>query len=324
MRFQREQFVKNGTLGIAMVTAMGALLVMFDSTASAHGTFSEKQRVRKTNFVDKGNPAVLPQEGEDFDFDYPFNIIWETAIKNYDNFPPALGVDEWRSDVAIGVYSVLRGNKDYDVFQYDKFDPAPHIFSGYPIVAYCKVYEKFQPAVALAGPLGTTNIFGQEVFSAPPDDFPADIVAALPEGYGVKVVTHSGDTRTRTTYNSHHANIEWFLPLGIWDGECIEGLGDLEATNEQRVSDGLEPCDPSNTIFETIATPGTYYYIVYDAKNSQGYHRRKARGQKFMWDYTFITGTTDAFTPFDWARNFARASESNFGAQISNVCRLPQ
>jgi hypothetical protein len=305
---------------IVTVAMICLLVTAFVGTAAAHGVMNEKQRIRKTNFDDKGNPDVIPETGEDFTFEDPFDIIEQTAHKFFMFHPmfgfPMMVVDYYRPNLAIAVASVLRGTDDYDVFAYHKSDTTPQLMSAYPMTAYCRVYQGFQPTVALAGPLDTVNVDGELVFGAP-TGLPQNIVDALPEGYGVKVVNYQGDPKARTSYYNHHTENEWYLPAGIWDPECMEGLNDIDATNAARVAAGLEPCHTDNAINETIAIPGDYYYIVYHGQTPAD------DGEKFMWDYTLVTGTVDDYTSYDWSRVFGRDEEMNHGAQISNVCKLP-
>lgn len=306
-------------LSLATITlAMGAI----STSAFAHSTFSEKERARKANFKDNGNPMVAPQEGEDFDFEHPFDITQQTAHKTYVPYPPFEITQYPRPDVAIGVDSTLRGKKDFDVFQYEKFGTDTQIFSAYPIVPYCRNIQNFHPEIALAGPVDTVGDDGDLVFTDDINDLPDDVADALPDGYGVKIVDYNGAAlKDRPTYYSPHAFNMWYLPEGIHDGECIEGLDDLEGINAIRTAAGEPACEVDNTIYEKISVPGTYYYIVWH-KGADKKGKGK-RGKNYRFDYTLVTGTIDSFQAYDWGRVFARAGESSWGADLSYNCKLP-
>ncbi|NRB38044.1 MAG: hypothetical protein HRU20_06190 [Pseudomonadales bacterium] len=320
--FVKKPLAKSITLAATTIVLTAAAASTF-----AHSTFTENERTRVGNFADRGNPHTLPQPGDDFDFATPFDIQLENALKINVPYPPFEIPTTFRPNVASAIGSALLGRDDYDVFKFTKMDAEPFVFSAYPLVPFCDYAENFQPVIAFAGPLHTVDTNGQPVFSPVPADFPAEAAANLPEGYGVKIIEHEGELKTRDAYHSPHGNNAWFLPQGIVDAGCIEGLGDIEATNASRAEIGLEACDASNTILETISIPGEYFYIVYHAdhaKPTKGWgYGLSPNDSNYKWDYSLVTGTQDAFEGYDWARVFARDGIQGFGATNSHTCKLP-
>lgn len=132
----------------------------------------------------------------------------------------------------------------------------------YASAQYCRRFKYFAPTSALLGPLKVTGANNNTIFTADHDDLPFDI----PEGYGALVKRHPSIDRhyRRNYYCSPHTLQCLFLPTGIIDGGCIEGLKNIDAANAERALEGLEPCDDQHVINVLIDTQALYYGVVWD------------------------------------------------------------
>lgn len=275
-------------------------IVILCTLVTAHDSASEAQRVRTSNREDTDVwPAALD---EDYSWEYPADVMQSTK--------PLLGVDipafgppysaiygDARPELGIVFRSMLlhEGREgffrthatasDVDWYKIDLSDAdvTDINLTFYATSQYCKRFRYFVPSSALLGPLDVTDANGNVIFTTD-NDLPFD----LPDGYGALVKKHpiiNRDDR-RNYYCSPHTLQCLFLPEGIIDGGCIEGLKDLDATNAERALEGLAPCDDTHVINVPIDTQAVYYGVIWDDDYQDRWNLEN--------DYMFLYGTREA------------------------------
>ncbi|KAG9296782.1 hypothetical protein G9A89_002179 [Geosiphon pyriformis] len=289
-----------------------SFLILLPTICFAHLPFYEPERLRAYNWnqIPKSY-ATYDKSLEDFSFSNPFDIKRQTAVKGQNV--------TLRPYAAYVVNILLNGVNDYDVFKYNKTDNAEMIFTGYLQVPACKEYENFYPALALLGPLTTKNSKTKEyIFKRPNQKDLSEFPWNFGEGYGYISVQDSsaGQLKQRDIFRpSNVIGVEDFQPHGL-------NISCLPLDNQP------PKCSSSSALIVVpISDPGVYFWVVWDR---DGFVQRKdfiSKGKYGRYqevkrkDASLVGGTTDDFTPADFAR---LADLQGEGSTLHTKCTTPE
>eukprot|EP00955_Chlamydomonas_euryale_P084959 364033-Chlamydomonas_euryale.AAC.19 len=177
---------------------------------------------------------------------------------------------------------------------------------GYTVVPACEAYLSFFPAVALLGPTAMLDASGAALF-LPVDRIATDLPFKLPVGYGAIVRKHSAISALvqRPIFTENRSGNSVFMPAGLTT-ECLPGLQDGQ-------------CVEDNIVRLTVDQPGVYYWVVWEDGNVT------TSDPPAPWprDYGFVTGTVDAYTPYDRARLDGMRVFMSHGRLLHQACREP-
>ncbi len=223
-----------------------------------------------------------------------------------------------RPNAGIAMSSALVGRDDVDVAAYDyepRFGEVTMI--GIAQTPACRENIDFFPTVAWAGPLELTDArSGELLFQAldEVEDLPEEVGAGLPDGYGIRVtppapryVPRRGSPRPG--YYTGFAQSAWLYNLGTQIEPCVE---DAEAC----IADPGSTHFDHNDVFFLAAEAPLRLYALWWAERGTG--RRKVR------DAAMVIGTTDRFTPGDFAALEFQNKAAGSGRDVHGRCRDPR
>jgi hypothetical protein len=223
-----------------------------------------------------------------------------------------------RPRAGIAMSSALVGPDDVDaaVYNYDpRFGEVTMI--GIAQAPACRETIDFFPTVAWAGPLDLTDARSGEPLFQPLgafDGLPEEIVLGLPAGYGIRVTPPAaqyqpGASDPRPGFYSGFGQSAWLYNRGTQIVPCVEDA-------ESCIADPDSTHFDNNDFFFVNSVSPVDLYAIWWAE--------RGIGERKVGDAAMVIGTTDSFTPGDFAALDVQAKATGNGRDIHGRCRDPR